>query len=469
MNLGEILENVQNSDFERLGVISDVEVHGLSYDSRLTTSGDLFFCFQGEKNDSHDFVYDAIKGGASALVVEREIDIDFPQVISSNSRKMMSEIAEIFYGFPSREITTVGVTGTNGKTTTVNILSAIAEAAGKKPKTIGTLTGQLTTPEAPDLQRQIRDSVGSGASFLAMEVSSHALLQHRISGMAYDAAIFTNLSLDHLDYHGDMESYYKAKSLLFTPTHSKLAVINADNEFGKRLMKDIEIPQVSFSLNDIEIIEQTIVKTTFRWKGQIIHLKLPGEFNLENALAAAVTAEALGFNREVIVKGLESAKGTLGRFELLEHSEGEPYIIVDYCHTPDGLERILLSINELLVDARTHVVFGCGGDRDSTKRAQMGMISATHATNVYLTSDNPRSEDQMGIINDILAGIGDTERVYVNPDRREAIFHAVNSADEGDVVLIAGKGCEPYQEISGTQLPFLDSDVGREALEASRQ
>ena len=165
MNLGEILENVQNSDFERLGVINDVEVHGLSYDSRLITSGDLFFCFQGEKNDSHDFVYDAIKGGASALVVERVIDIDFPQVISSNSRKMMSEIAEIFYDFPSREITTVGVTGTNGKTTTVNILSAIAEAAGKKPKTIGTLTGQLTTPEAPDLQRQIRDSVVSWGIF----------------------------------------------------------------------------------------------------------------------------------------------------------------------------------------------------------------------------------------------------------------------------------------------------------------
>ncbi|MEC7115886.1 MAG: Mur ligase family protein, partial [Actinomycetota bacterium] len=174
MKLGEILENVQNSDFERLGVINDVEVHGLSYDSRLITIGDLFFCFQGENTDSHDFVYDAIKGGASALVVERKIDTDFPQVISSSSRKMMSEVAEIFYDFPSREITTVGVTGTNGKTTTVNILSAIAEAAGKQSKTIGTSTGQLTTPEAPDLQRQIRDSVVAGASFLAMEVSSHA-------------------------------------------------------------------------------------------------------------------------------------------------------------------------------------------------------------------------------------------------------------------------------------------------------
>ena len=468
MNLGEILENVQNSDFERLGVISDVEVHGLSYDSRLTTSGDLFFCFQGEKNDSHDFVYDAIKGGASALVVERKIDIDFPQVISSSSRKMMSEIAEIFYEFPSREITTVGVTGTNGKTTTVNILSAIAKAAGEKTETIGTLTGQLTTPEAPDLQRQIRDSIGNGVSFLAMEVSSHALLQNRISRMTYDAAIFTNLSLDHLDYHGDMESYYKAKSSLFSPTHSKLAVINADNQFGKRLMNEVEIPQVSFSLNDVDIVERTLIKTTFRWKGKIIELKLPGVFNLENALAAAVTAEALGFNREVIAKGLESAKGTPGRFELLTHSDEEPYIIVDYCHTPDGLEKILLSINELLPGARTHIVFGCGGDRDTSKRAQMGMISENHATNVYLTSDNPRSENQMAIINDILAGIHDTEPVYVNPDRREAIFHAVTTANQDDVVLIAGKGCEPYQEISGTLHPFLDSDVGREALEARR-
>ena len=468
MNLNEILKNVRNSDFERLGEINDVEVHGLSYDSRLINSGDLFFCFKGEKKDSHDFVYDAIKGGASALVVERKIDIDFPQVISSSSRKMMSEIAEIFYEFPSREITTVGVTGTNGKTTTVNILSAIAKAAGEKTETIGTLTGQLTTPEAPDLQRQIRDSIGNGVSFLAMEVSSHALLQNRISRMTYDAAIFTNLSLDHLDYHGDMESYYKAKSSLFSPTHSKLAVINADNQFGKRLMNEVEIPQVSFSLNDVDIVERTLIKTTFRWKGKIIELKLPGVFNLENALAAAVTAEALGFNREVIAKGLESAKGTPGRFELLTHSDEEPYIIVDYCHTPDGLEKILLSINELLPGARTHVVFGCGGDRDTSKRAQMGMISETHATNVYLTSDNPRSENQMAIINDILAGIHDTELVYVNPDRREAIFHAVTTANQDDVVLIAGKGCEPYQEISGTLHPFLDSDVGREALEARR-
>ena len=196
-------------------------------------------------------------------------------------------------------------------------------------------------------------------------------------------------------------------------------------------------------------------------------MKLPGEFNLENALAAAVTAEALGFNREVIAKGLESTKGTPGRFELLEHSEGEPYIIVDYCHTPDGLERIYPS-NELLVDARTHVVFGCGGDRDRTKRAQMGMICDSLLTNVYLTSDNPRSEDQMGLSMIFWQELVILQRVYVNPDRREAIFHAVNSADEGDVVLIAGKGCEPYQEISGAQLPFLDSDVGREALEASR-
>ena len=468
MNLNEILKNVRNSDFERLGEINDVEVHGLSYDSRLINSGDLFFCFKGEKKDSHDFVYDAIKGGASALVVERKIDIDFPQVISSSSRKMMSEIAEIFYEFPSREITTVGVTGTNGKTTTVNILSAIAKAAGEKTETIGTLTGQLTTPEAPDLQRQIRDSIGNGVSFLAMEVSSHALLQNRISRMTYDAAIFTNLSLDHLDYHGDMESYYKAKSSLFSPTHSKLAVINADNQFGKRLMNEVEIPQVSFSLNDVDIVERTLIKTTFRWKGKVIELKLPGVFNLENALAAVVTAEALGFNREVIAKGLKSAKGTPGRFELLTHSDEEPYIIVDYCHTPDGLEKILLSINELLPGARTHVVFGCGGDRDTSKRAQMGMISETHATNVYLTSDNPRSENQMAIINDILAGIHDTEPVYVNPDRREAIFHAVTTANQDDVVLIAGKGCEPYQEISGTLHPFLDSDVGREALEARR-
>ncbi len=466
MNLNEILENVKNSNFETIGEINDIEISGLSYDSRSIIYGDLFFCFEGEKNDSHDFIYDVIEEGASALVVERRIDIDFPQVISSNSRKMMSEIAEIFYDFPSREIITVGVTGTNGKTTTVNILSAIAEAAGKKSETIGTLTGHLTTPEAPDLQRRIRDSIRNGASFLAMEVSSHALVQNRVSETAYDVAIFTNLSLDHLDYHGDMESYYRAKSMLFSPSHTKLAVINADNEFGKRLIQDVEIPKVTFSLSDVEIIEQSLIKTTFRWKGRTINLKLPGVFNLENALGAAVAADALGFSREVIVNGLESARGTPGRFELLEHSDGQPYVIIDFCHTPDGLEKILLSVKELLEGAMIHVVLGCGGDRETTKRAQMGMISETHATNVYLTSDNPRSEDQMEIINDILSGIHDTERIYINPDRGEAIHHAIKSANQDDVVLIAGKGCEPYQEIRGNLLPFLDSDVGREALKA---
>ena len=468
MNLKEILENVRNLDVEIIGEIQDLEVHGLSYDSRSVTGGDLFFCLEGGTHDSHNFAYDVIGKGASALVVERRLDINFPQIISPNSRNMMSEIAEIFYDFPSQEITIVGVTGTNGKSTTVNILSEIAKAAGENSRTIGTLTGQLTTPEAPDLQQQIREHIRNGASFLAMEVSSHALLQNRISKMTFDAAIFTNLSLDHLDFHGDMESYYQAKSLLFTPTHSNLAVINADNEFGERLMKDVEIPKVSFSLNDIEIIDQSLIKTTFRWKGQTINLKLPGLFNLENALSAAVTASGLGFSDEIIAKGLENVKGIPGRFEVIEHGGGKPYVIIDYCHTPDGLERILLSINKLITGARTHVVFGCGGDRDNTKRPQMGRISESHASKIYLTSDNPRTEDQMAIINDILTGIGDIESVYVNPDRREAIHYAVKSADKGDVVLIAGKGCEPYQEISGTQLPFLDSEVGREALEARR-
>lgn len=469
MKLDNLLKSFKSSDMEINGELGDLQIAGLSYDSRTVSPGDLFFCIKGEHHDGHDFALAAIANGACALVVKRRINHEIPQIIVSNPRSIMGDIAQTFYGFPSTEITSVGVTGTNGKTTTISMLSDIAKAAGKAPATIGTLTGRLTTPEAPELQRQIRKLVSEGASFLAMEVSSHALAQNRISKMLYDATIFTNLTLDHLDYHGDMEDYYRAKSILFTSNHSKLAVVNADNSFGQRLLNEISIPKLSFSLTDIEIINQTLNKTTFKWGQQLIELNLPGKFNLENALGAAVASEALGFDREVIATGLGNMSGIPGRFQMIQHSDNQPYVIVDYSHTPDGLARSLLAIRELLHEGEVHVVFGCGGDRDDSKRPEMGRISESLASNVYLTSDNPRSEDQIAIINDILLGIKDVDSVYINQDRREAIHHAVKSAGENDVVLIAGKGCEKYQEINGELYSFFDIDVGREALEARQK
>ena len=469
MKLGKLLKSFRSSDIQIDGEFSDLQIFGLSYDSRTVSPGDLFFCLKGEHGDCHNFVLEAIANGACALFVERKVNDEILQIVVSNPIITMGDIAEIFYGFPSREITSVGVTGTNGKTTTISMLSEIAKAAGESPATIGTLTGQLTTPEAPEVQRQIRSFVQEGASFLAMEVSSHALNQNRISMMSYDATIFTNLTLDHLDYHGDMENYYRAKSKLFTADHSKLAVVNADNSFGQRLLNEISIPKLSFSLADIEVINQTLNKTTFKWGRQLIELNLPGKFNLENALGAAVASEALGIDREDIAQGLGNMSGVPGRFQMIQHSENQPYVIIDYSHTPDGLERSLLMIKELSHEGEVHVVFGCGGDRDDSKRPEMGRISERLASNVYLTSDNPRSENQIAIINDILLGIKDVNRVYVNPDRRVAIHHAVKSADKNDIVLIAGKGCEPYQEINGTLSSFLDIDVGREALEARQK
>jgi UDP-N-acetylmuramoyl-L-alanyl-D-glutamate--2,6-diaminopimelate ligase len=469
MKLDNLLKSFESSVMEINGELGDLQIAGLSYDSRTVSPGDLFFCLKGEHHDGHDFALAAIANGACAIVVERRINHEIPQIIVSNPRSIMGGIAQTFYGFPSTEITSVGVTGTNGKTTTISMLSEIAKAAGKTPATIGTLTGRLTTPEAPELQRQIRKLVSEGTSFLAMEVSSHALGQNRISKMLYDATIFTNLTLDHLDYHGDMENYYRAKSILFTSDHSKLAVVNVDNPFGQRLLKEISIPKLSFSLTDIEIINQTLNKTTFKWGQQLIELNTPGKFNLENALGAAVASEALGFDREAIATGLENMSGIPGRFQMIQDSDNQPYVIVDYSHTPDGLERSLLAIRELSHEGEVHVVFGCGGDRDDSKRPEMGRISESLASNVYLTSDNPRSEDQLAIINDILSGIKDVNSVYINQDRRETIHHAVKSAGKNDVVLIAGKGCEPYQEIAGELYSFLDIDVGREALEARQK
>ena len=263
-----------------------------------------------------------------------------------------------------------------------------------------------------------------------------------------------------------MESYYQAKSILFTPNHAKYAVINVDTPFGKRLAEEIEIPHKTVSMDDVEIIEENIQQNIFLWEGETVEMRTPGTFNIENAISAAFAAEALGFNKESIVKGLSEAQALPGRFEVIDSKNNGPTVIIDYSHTPDGLRKVLLSAQNIPGIKNVHVVFGCGGDRDKSKRPQMGAVSENAAADVYLTSDNPRSEDERSIINDVLAGFRNPTDVYIEPDRRKAIFQAIKMSDPKDVVIIAGKGNEVSQEIKGLFHPFKDSDVARDGLEA---
>ena len=446
----------------------DTVITGLCYDSRKVNKGDLFFCIRGEYHDGHDYASAAVDRGASVVIVDHELDVNVLQIKVEDVRSVMAEVAEIFFNFPAREIMTVGVTGTNGKTTTVNLLEEIASSSGEKTGIIGTLTGERTTPEAPELQEIIRSYVKEGKSFLSMEVSSHALLQKRISGMKYDLAIFTNLTVDHLDYHGDMESYYQAKLSLFTAEHADHAVINTDTSYGQRLAREIEIPFTAISSADIEVVKESFEGSIFKWKGELIEIQLPGYFNIENAYTAATAAHVLGFDKDSIVTGLSQAQAIPGRFEVVNLKEAGPIVVVDYSHTPDGLQKVLQSAQRISGLGDVHVVFGCGGNRDRSKRPQMAAVSEKNASYVYVTSDNPRSEDEQTIINDVLEGFNKKSDIYVEPNRRKAIMHAIQISKPADVVIVAGKGNEETQEISGEYIPFKDIDIAIEGLQARK-
>ena len=431
-----------------------VEIADLAYDTRSVRSGALFFCVRGSLFDGHDLAGDAVARGAVALVVERELAVDVPQLVVADSRRSMAPAAVTFFGGPSRELDVAAVTGTNGKTTTAFLLHAILREAGRRP---GLLTNierrvggevrpvQLNTPEAIDLQRLFREMLAAGDRTCVMEATSHASAQGRLGGTRFAVLVFTNLSHEHLDFHGTMEAYFDAKRSLFA--QAEQAIVNVGNEWGRRLAA--ELPDaITFDVGVDRLDAE---------------LKLQGRFNLENALGAAAAARALGVDDAAIARGIESVRVVPGRFE--EVDEGQPFrVIVDYSHKPDALENVLRAAREL-ARGRVLCVFGCGGDRDRAKRPVMGRIAAELADRAIATSDNPRSEDPLAIIDEILAGAPELE---VEPDRRAAIELAVGAAREGDVVLIAGKGHEQGQEIAGTIRPFDDRDVAREALRALR-
>ena len=442
----------------------DAEITGLAHDSRAVNPGDLFFCVPGAEHDGHQFAADAIKRGAAGLVVERPLSLGCPQVQTDSVRRAMGPVSSTFYGHPSRSMIVVGVTGTNGKTTVCSLLSSVLGAAGLRTELLGTLTGTRTTPESLDLQRQLACWRSAGVDAVAMEVSSHALHQHRVDGVRFDAAVFTNLTPEHLDYHDTADEYFAAKARLFAPDLADRAVVNRGDRHGARLASESRIPTVGYDPEGLPV-QLRSRGLTLRWRGQDVHLSLIGRFNAANALAAGEAALLLGAGVSEVVAGLESASPVPGRFEVVE-SDRPFTVVVDYAHTPDGLSQVLAAARELVAGSGSlRVVFGCGGDRDPGKRPLMGQVAATLADHVMVTSDNPRSEDPEAIIAEILTGVPKSfDGISTQPDRREAIAQCLANASDGDVVVVAGKGHETTQVIGDRVLPFDDRVVARELL-----
>jgi UDP-N-acetylmuramoyl-L-alanyl-D-glutamate--2,6-diaminopimelate ligase len=464
-------EVVEEAGLDRAEMFGDdsVAISSVEFDSRQVRSGSLFCCLRGALTDGHIFAEQARADGAAALLVDHRIDVDLPQLVVPDTRPAMGFVAASFFGHPSRELTLVGVTGTNGKTTTTSLIASITSADGRSTGVIGTLTGTHTTPESPELQARLAEFVEQGVTAVVMEVSSHALELQRVAGSHFDVAVFTNLGRDHLDLHGTQERYFAAKARLFQPDLSDAAVVNIDDPHGRLLMDVGAIPTTGFSSADVSGVEVTAVDHRYTWRDQQIVVPIGGEFNVMNSLAAATAAARLGIEPATVARGLAEVTPVPGRFEAIV--AGQPFaVIVDYAHTPDGLEKAIGAARSVAGDASVHVVFGCGGDRDREKRPLMGAVASRMADHVVITSDNPRSEDPMEIINATLEGVAPDYRgrVVMEPDRRRAIDIAVRRAQSGDVVLIAGKGHERTQTIGDRVLDFDDRVVARELLEALR-
>ncbi len=489
MKLDELIEYL---DYKDLVNFKNVNITGISYNSKTTKKGDIFVCLVGEHTDGHEFVKDAVDNGAAAILAEREVKgSKVPQVIVSCTRHKIADIADRFYSSPSKGINLIGITGTNGKTTVTHLIQKIFEENGQKCALIGTLGYKLssngeyrdakhTTPQAPELQatlRMIKDV--EKIDNVVMEVSSHALDQNRVGGCRFNGAVLTNLTQDHLDYHITMENYFKAKALLFERLkEGNFAVINADDEYGDRFISvvpenvkvytygvkqqsDVMAHNINFSLNGAEF---TLVANAKEYR---VNLHMNGMFSVYNVLAAVTTALAMGIDIEVALRALQNVKGVAGRFEVVVK---KPLVIVDYAHTPDGLENVLKSAREITPeDGKLICLFGCGGDRDATKRPKMGAIAEKLADKIVITSDNPRSEDPQVIITDIIAGLKsvNTENVIVEPDRGSAIALLKTITNNNDVVVIAGKGHEDYQILKDKTIHFDDREEARKVFAVS--
>ncbi|MDD2421639.1 MAG: UDP-N-acetylmuramoyl-L-alanyl-D-glutamate--2,6-diaminopimelate ligase [Heliobacteriaceae bacterium] len=468
--------------------LSHLDVKGLAYDSRRVQPGFVFFCIPGQQFDGHDFALEAVNQGAVALVVERFLPLAVPQILVESARESMALAAAAFYAHPARRLLMVGVTGTNGKTTTCHLIEAVLRAYGYSVGVIGTIGNRMekrswpatrTTPESLDLQALLAGMTNAGADAVVMEVSSHALEQQRVQGVEFDLGVFTNLTQDHLDYHGTLTSYRAAKARLFmelgqgSKFSKKKAIINADDPQANFFAQKSAVPVITYGIDAAATVRATDLvvqaqgtrcKVAYPGGTVSLSLQLTGRFNIANALAAFTVGLAAGVDPDVGVRALGAVPGVPGRFEVIK--QGQPFsVIVDYAHTPDGLENVLTTARTV-TSGRVITVFGCGGDRDRTKRPKMGSVVARLSDVTVVTSDNPRTEDPENIIGDIIPGIqgvkGASYQVEVN--RAEAIRSALQQARPGDLVLIAGKGHETYQVVGKTVLPFNDRKVAGAVL-----
>lgn len=466
------------------GAVRGAEIHGdasvvvreVALDSRAVAPDALFFCVRGANTDGHGFGREAVRSGAAALVVERWLDLEVPQIRVRSVRGAMGPMSATVFGDPSRSLTMIGVTGTNGKTTVVHLLDAVFRTAGHRTGAIGTVGAHVdtepvsiarTTPEAPDLHRLLRRMCDAGVTTVAMEVSSHALDLGRVGGIRFDASVFTNLSQDHLDHHGTMESYFAAKASLFTAERTGHAVVNLDDPWGRRLL-DVAVPLTTFGQDAAADVRANDVRSTpagltFRANGREVTSPLRGGFNVSNCLATIAASRVVGVDEGDVVRGLAGAGQIPGRMEPVE--AGQSFLaVVDYAHTPDSIRTVLAAARPLAT-GRVIVVFGCGGDRDRAKRSPMGAAATEGADLTVITTDNPRSEDPSTIIADVERGAAGGGSYVIEPDRRAAIRLALREARPGDVVVVAGRGHEPVQEMADASVPFDDRVVVREELD----
>ena len=484
MKLDDLIKNV-----EYLNIVNhkNIEVAGISYNSKTTQKGDIFVCLRGEYTDGHKYFKMAEENGAVAFVCEEELETDLPQVIVKSTRHQIADFAAAFYEYPSKDLNIVGITGTNGKTTVSHLVQKIFENNNQKCGLIGTLGHKFssedtyhdakhTTPQAPELQKLLRTFDEKGIDNVCMEVSSHALDQNRVGGIDYKCAVITNLTQDHLDYHILMENYFEAKAILFRGLKEGCyAVLNADDEYYEKFRAVIPngVKIVTYGIkNPADLKASNIQYSIHGAKFDVttkdgeykLDLNLNGAFSVYNTLCAMAVAVAYGISYEVSIETLNNVQNVAGRFEIVHKT---PLVIVDYAHTPDGLENVLKAAREITPEGSKLIcLFGCGGDRDTTKRPKMGSIAEKFADKVIITSDNPRSENPNQIISDIVAGLKsmNPDKVFVEPDRGKAIRLSKSISTEKDVIVLAGKGHEDYQILADKTIHFDDREEARKTF-----
>ena len=477
MKLRELLKETEFSQYALL------EISGIKHNASCVKAGDLFFCLTGSKYDGHEFASEAACNGAAAIVCEKKTNADCPHIIVSNTRIALAQASAAFFGNPASELKMFGITGTNGKTTTSYVLAEILREAGEEVGLIGTncirycgkeYTAALTTPDPYELHFELRKMKDSGVTAVVMEVSAHALELNKTEGIVFDAVGFTNLSRDHLDFFGDMESYGKAKLKLFTACAAKCAAVNADDEFGGKILSSAKIPMLGYGEKNPADVFGINLNMSAEGLTYIINIAddigevkfaLPGRFNMYNTLCAAAMAKLADVSMHHILSGIRSLKRVDGRYNVINSSRFS--VIIDFAHTDDGLGNIITSVREF-APRRIITVFGCGGNRDKTKRAAMGRVAAVNSDVTVITSDNPRDEEPEDIISDAYSGVPANRKdtVLCMPERKEAIKKAFSMADEGDIVIVAGKGAERYQEIKGVKHEYNDGDYIMQLLQS---